>query len=134
LHNINTLNNLPPSQLPWSTVRPGWSPHRLLGRCRCPSALPWGESSAGCELTADDQGRQGRKPSATGGYLRHLREATNNSFPRPCLNKRRPLLTTYLKRQSIGLFSERLNWAINLQNPVIRERFPGLSVNRGRGN
>ena len=82
-------------------------------------------ASAGCELTADDQGQQGRKPSATGGYLLHLREAANNSFPQPGLNI---TLTTYLKRQSIGLFSERLNWATNLQNPVIRERFPGLSV------
>jgi len=74
------------------------------------------------------------KPSATGGYLLHLREATNNSFPQPGLNIRGPVLTTYMKRQSSELFSERLNWATNLQNPVIREMFPGLSVNRGRGN
>jgi len=74
------------------------------------------------------------KPSATGGYLLHLRETSNNPFPQTGLNIRGPVLITYLKRLSIGLFSERLNWATNLQNPVIRERFPGLSVNRGRGN
>ena len=83
--------------------------------------------------TRGDRGQQGRKPSATGGYLLHLREATNN-FPQPGLNISGPVLTTYLKRQSIGLFSERLNWANNLQNPISRERFPLLSVNRGRGN
>jgi len=78
---------------------------------------------------------QGRKPSATGGgYMLHLQETSNNSFPQPGLNIRRPVSTTYLKRQSNGLFSDRLNWATNLKNPVIRERFPGLSVNRGRGN
>src|SRR6218665_2181348 len=74
---------------------------------------------------------QARKPSATDGYLLHLREATNNSFPQLGLNIRGKVLTMYLKRLSIGLFSERLSWATNLQNPVIRERFPGLSVNRG---
>src|SRR6218665_882769 len=81
-------------------------------------------------MTNDSKG----KTSATGGYLLHLREATNNSFPQPGLNIRGLVLTIYLKCQSIGLFSERLNLATNLQNPVIRERFPLLSVNRGRGN
>src|SRR6218665_2525840 len=88
----------------------------------------------GCELTADDQGQQGHKPAGTGSYLLHLREATNNSFPQSGLNIRGPVLTTYLKRLSIGRRSERLNWATNLQNPVIKERFHGLSLNRGRGN
>jgi len=77
---------------------------------------------------------KGENPPPLVVYLLHLREATNNSFPQPGLNIRGAVLTTYLKRQSIGLFSERLNWATNLQKPVIRERFLGLSVNRGRGN
>src|SRR6218665_890743 len=134
LHNINILNNLPPAS---SLGAPSVPSGRLIGcsggaEVRLPCR---GEgASAGCELTADDQGQQGRKPSATGGYLLHLREVTNNSFPLPGLNIRGPVLTTYLKRKSIGLFSERLNWATNFQNPVIRERFPGLSINRGRGN
>src|SRR6218665_2993827 len=131
LHNINTLNNLPPaSSLGAQSVPSG----RLIGCSGGADVRPpcRGErASAGCELTADDQREQGRKPSATGGYLLHLREATNNSFPQPGRNIRGPVLTTYLKCQSIGLFSERLNWATNLQNPVIRERFPGLSVNTG---
>src|SRR6218665_3325380 len=74
---------------------------------------------------------QGRKPSPPPLVVI---ASPSRSNKQPDLNIKGPQLTTYLKRLSIGLFSERLNWANNLQNPIIRERFSLLSVNRGRGN
>src|SRR6218665_3401040 len=116
-----------PSQLPPSAVPSG----PLIGRsgsADVPPPCPYKGASAG---SADDQRPKGEKPSPPPLVVI---AAPSRSNKQPDFNIKGPLLTTYMKRLSIGLFSERLNWANNLQNPIIRERFPLLSVNRGRGN
>src|SRR6218665_413813 len=70
---------------------------------------------------AGDQRPKGENPPLRRWWLF---AAPLRSNKQPDLNIRGPLLTTYLKRLSIGLFSERLNWANNLQNPIIRAAFP----------
>src|SRR6218665_2991457 len=59
---------------------------------------------------ADDQRPKGKNPPLRRWWLFAV---PSRSIKQPDLNIRGPLLTTYKKRLSIGLFGERLNWANN---------------------